>query len=200
MRARESQIPSIEPDEDALAAALGRAHFLERLESAVVRAAADGHGIVLCLLDVDRLRNVNDRHGQAAGDAALRAVAACVVGTLEHARSRALDGVLGRFDGDGLIVMLRGARLRDGEELAEELRRRIASASVAPALRVTVSAAVAAHRPGESTDSLLARTEKTLHLAKQFGGDRIETARTREPREQRARTTSIDFLHPSAYE
>jgi diguanylate cyclase (GGDEF)-like protein len=167
---------------------------LEYLESAVVRAMADGQGVVLCLLDVDQLRNVNDRHGQAAGDAALSAVAASVVGTLEHPRWSALDGVLGRFDGDGLIVMLHGARLRDGEELAEELRRRIAGASVAPALRVTVSAAVAAHRPGESTDSLLARTEKTLYLAKQFGGDRIETARTREPRAQRARTTSIDFL------
>jgi diguanylate cyclase (GGDEF)-like protein len=184
----------IESVEDALAAALSRAHFLERLESAVVRATVDGPGTVLCLLDVDKLRNVNDRHGQAAGDAALRAVAACVARTFEHARWSALDAVLGRFDGDGLIVMLRGARLRDGEELAEELRSRIASAPVTPALRVTVSAAVAAHRPGESTDSLLARTEKTLHLAKQFGGDRIETARTRELREQRARATSIDFL------
>jgi diguanylate cyclase (GGDEF)-like protein len=190
----------IEPVEDALAAALSRAFFLERLERAVVRATADGHGIVLCLLDVDQLRNVNDRHGQAAGDAALRAVAGCVVGTLAHARWSALAGVLGRFDGDGLIVMLRGARLRDGEELAEDLRRRIASASVAPALRVTVSAAVAAHRLGESTDSFLARTEKTLHLAKQFGGDRVESAQTREPREPRARTTSIDFLRASACE
>jgi diguanylate cyclase (GGDEF)-like protein len=180
--------------EDALEAALSRAHFLRRLESAVVRATADGHGIVLCLVDVDQLRNVNDRHGQAAGDAALGAVAARIVDTLEQTRWSTFERILGRFDGDGLIVMLRGGRLRDGEELAEELRRCIASTSVAPALRVTVSAAVAAHRPGESTDSLLARTEKTLHLAKQFGGDRVETARTREPREPRARTTSIDFL------
>jgi diguanylate cyclase (GGDEF)-like protein len=200
MPASQSPSPSIERVEDALAAALSRAFFLERLESAVVRAATDGRRIVLCLLDVDQLRNVNDRHGQAAGDAALRAVATCVVSTLEHARWSPFAGVLGRFDGDGLIVMLRDARLQQGEELAEELRRRIASASVTPALRVTVSAAVAAHRPGESTDSLLARTEKTLHLAKQFGGDRIETARTREPRERRARTTSIDFLRASACE
>jgi diguanylate cyclase (GGDEF)-like protein len=194
MPARQGQTPSIQPVEDALAATLSRAHFLERLEHAVGRATADGFGIVLCLLDVDRLRNVNDRHGQAAGDAALRAVAACIVDTLEQARWSTLEGILGRFDGDGLIVLLSGARLRDGAELAEGLRRRIASTSITPALRVTVSAAVAAHRPGESTDSLLARTEKTLHLAKQFGGDRIETARTREPRAQRARTTSIDFL------
>jgi diguanylate cyclase (GGDEF)-like protein len=194
MPASQSQRPSIAPAGDVLAAALSRALFLEGLENAVLRSAADGRGIVLCLLDVDQLRNVNDRHGQAAGDAALRAVAAPMVEALEQERWSPFQGVLGRFDGDGLIVMLRGARLRDGEELAEELRRHIASAPVAPDLRVTVSAAVAAHRPGESTDSLLARTEKTLHLAKQFGGDRIETAQTPEPRERRARTTSIDFL------
>jgi diguanylate cyclase (GGDEF)-like protein len=193
MPASQSQRPSTE-SADALAAALSRALFLERLERAVVRAAADGRSVVLCLVDVDQLRNVNDRHGQAAGDAALRAVAACVAEALENERWSAFQGILGRFDGDGLIVMLRGARRHDGEELAEEVRGRIAAVSIAPDLHVTVSAAVAAHRPGESTDALLARTEKTLHLAKQFGGDRIETSRTPEPRGRRARTTSIDSL------
>jgi GGDEF domain-containing protein len=91
------------------------------------------------------------------------------------------------------MVMLRWCRLGFTERFAEDLRQRIAH-TFANGLRVTVSIAVSAHRRGESTDSLLARTEKTLHLAKQFGGDRIETARTREPRARRARTTSIDFL------
>jgi diguanylate cyclase (GGDEF)-like protein len=167
---------------------------LKQLESVVARAERGGQSCVLCLLDVDQLRNVNDRHGQAAGDAALRAVGSSIVSALEHPRWSPHQGVLGRFDGDGLIVMLRGARLADGELLAEELRRHIASAPFAPGLRVTVSIAVAAHRHGESIDALLARTEKTLHLAKQFGGDRIETARTPEPRERRAEPTSIVFL------
>jgi diguanylate cyclase (GGDEF)-like protein len=198
MPASQRHRPSIAPVKDELAAALSRARFLERLASAVAHAAAAGSGIVLCLVDVDQLRNVNDRYGQAAGDATLRSVAGRAASALAQARWNSFDGVLGRFDGDALIVMLCGARLRDGEELAEELRRRIASAPLAQDLRVTVSAAVAAHRPGESTDSLLARTEKTLHLAKQFGGDRIEIAQTPEPRARRARTISIDFLRASA--
>jgi diguanylate cyclase (GGDEF)-like protein len=188
-----SLCPDIEPAPDVLAAALGRKDFLAELESAVARAGRDAPSVVLCLIDVDQLRNVNDRHGQAAGDAVLRAVASRVARAL-GLRCRSFRGLLARFDGDGLIVMLRGAQLRAGEEFADELRRLVAGASIARGLRVTVSIAVAAHRSGESSDALLARLEKTLHLAKQFGGDRIEIARTPEPRERRAEPTSIRFL------
>jgi diguanylate cyclase (GGDEF)-like protein len=177
---------------DALAGALSRAEFLAALATAVAeeRGAAS---TVLFLVDVDQLRNVNDIHGQAVGDAVLREMAARIGGALCEPDWSIHEGVLARFDGDAFMVMLRWCRLGFTERFAEDLRQRIAH-TFANGLRVTVSIAVSAHRRGESTDSLLARTEKTLHLAKQFGGDRIETARTREPRARRARTTSIDFL------
>lgn len=58
-------------------------------------------------------------------------------------------------------------------------------------VRITVSIAVTAYRSGETVDSLLARTEKTLHLAKQFGCDRVETARTPEARHDHAGVTAL---------
>jgi hypothetical protein len=59
------------------------------------------------------------------------------------------------------------------------------------ALRNTVSIAVTAYHSGESTDELLARTERTLQLAKQFGGDRVETAWTPEARQQAAGVATV---------
>ena len=183
----------IEAEADALAGALSRAEFLE----ALARAVAEERGAastVLFLVDVDQLRNVIDRHGQAAGDAVLRETAERIATALRDPDWSMHDGLLARFDGDCFIVMLHWCRLSFTERLAEDLRRRIARASFAQGLRVTVSIAVSAHRRGESIDALLARTERTLHLAKQFGGDRIETARTPAPHGQRALPTSTDFL------
>jgi diguanylate cyclase (GGDEF)-like protein len=178
---------------DALAAALSRTDFLASLAAAVAeeRGAAS---TVLFLVDVDQLRNVNDRHGQAAGDAVLRETAERLTTALREPDWSIHSGVLARFDGDGLMVMLRSCRLTFTERFAEDLRQRIGRVPFAPGLRVTVSIAVSAHRRGESIDAFLARIEKTLHLAKQFGGDRIEIARTPAPRLRRALPTSTDFL------
>ena len=183
----------IDAQPDALAQALSRAEFLATLARAVAeeRGAAS---TVLFLVDVDQLRNVNDRHGQAVGDAVLRETAERIAAALRDPDWSMHEGVLARFDGDGFIVMLRWCRLSFTERLAEDLRKRIARAPFPQGLRVTVSIGVSAHRRGESIDALLARTERTLHLAKQFGGDRIETARTPEPHGRRALPTSTDFL------
>jgi len=74
---------------DDLTAAMRRTHFIAALHAAKDAADRDLTGLVLCLLDVDQLRNVNDRHGQAAGDAALRALASRAAGS-----SRCRAGVL----------------------------------------------------------------------------------------------------------
>jgi diguanylate cyclase len=178
---------------DALAAALSRAEFLQALTAAVA-AERGAASTVLFLVDVDRLRNINDRHGQATGDAVLRETAEQIVSVLRDPDWTIHEGLLARFDGDGFMILLRSCRLGFTERLAESLRQRIAGAPFGQGLGVTVSIAVSAYRRGESTDALLARTERTLHLAKQFGGDRVEIARTPAPRVRRAEPISIDSL------
>ena len=144
----------------------------------------------------ERWAMARDEEARGARDRAilLRETAERIATALRDPDWSMHDGLLARFDGDCFIVMLHWCRLSFTERLAEDLRRRIARASFAQGLRVTVSIAVSAHRRGESIDALLARTERTLHLAKQFGGDRIETARTPAPHGQRALPTSTDFL------
>jgi diguanylate cyclase (GGDEF)-like protein len=174
---------------DELTRASSRRDFLAELEAAKGRADTEAVNFVLCLIDVDQLRNVNDRHGQDAGDAILRELAERTSTAFALPQWQAFSALVARFDGDSLIVLLRGARLRDGEQLAEELRRRVAREPFAGELRMTISLAVTAYRSGESIDALLARTEQTLHLAKQFGCDCVEIARTPEMQERHAADT-----------
>jgi diguanylate cyclase (GGDEF)-like protein len=68
-----------ESGEDALTGLPNRRSFDERLATAAARARRHGSKIALCLLDLDRFKEVNDTHGHAAGDDVLRAVAAHLV-------------------------------------------------------------------------------------------------------------------------
>jgi len=60
---------------DELTAASSRRDFLAELDAAKLSADREALPFVLCLVDIDQLRNVNDRHGQDAGDAVLRELA-----------------------------------------------------------------------------------------------------------------------------
>jgi len=60
------------------------------------------------------------------------------------------------------------------------------------AFEITIRPLSAAqHRIGESIDSLLARTERTMYLAKQFGRDRVEVSPTPPSRVERAKVVGI---------
>jgi PleD family two-component response regulator len=75
--------------------------------------------------------------------------------------------------------------------LAEALRFAAAEKPFADRISATVSIGVAQFRIGESVDELLARTERVLHVAKQFGRDRVEVASTPLSRMQRAKVVGL---------
>lgn len=171
---------------DALTNALTRPTFLGLLRGCAERTTAGDPPFAVCLLDVDQLTNVNDRHGLAAGDRVLAGIARRVLAELADTRWHGLACTLARYDGDALSLLAQPADSARIVELAEALRVAVARQAVDGAA-VTVSLGVAQHRIGESVDELLARTERALHLAKQFGRDRVELSST--PASSRARAS-----------
>lgn len=161
---------------DALTDALSRPRFLELLSDEKRLADTTGRAFVLCLFDIDALRSLNEGYGQSAGDAALLELACRVRDVLDSRPWCDVVDLHARFDGGALIVFLRGTSAAHGTLFAEAVRSGVAAAVVEARLRVTVSAGVAAYRIGEPLDDVLTRAEQTLHLAKQFGRDRVETA------------------------
>jgi diguanylate cyclase (GGDEF)-like protein len=134
-------------------------------ELAAACAEARGHdGVVsLVLLDIDRFKQVNDRHGHAGGDEALRAVAALLRG-----RVRAGD-LVARLGGDELGVLMPGAHGERARALAELLREQTALTApegFTPG-ELTLSLGVASVR-GEAAFplELIARADQQLYRAK----------------------------------
>jgi diguanylate cyclase (GGDEF)-like protein len=179
------------PSYDALTLTLTRPAFLRELSEQADLAERCGNVFSLLLLDVDHLQSINDCHGVAAGDDVLSGLAdRCRRIIAEPAWHRS-EYTLGRYDGGALMLLARPCASSQAEMLAEALRFGVAEKPVGERVSATVSIGVAQLRLGESVDELLARTERVLHVAKQFGRDRIEVATTPPSRIERAKVVGL---------
>jgi diguanylate cyclase (GGDEF)-like protein len=159
---------------DGLTGLFNRRHFLELANRELARARRAGTPISLLLLDVDHFKEVNDRHGHAAGDLALKAV-----GEACRAALREVD-VVGRLGGEEFAACLPEAGEDGAVEVAERLRRTLAALRVetpAGPLSLTVTIGVAAVR-AEETDvtQALQRADDAMYAGKRAGRDRVMAA------------------------
>ena len=156
---------------DHLTGALNRRAFFERGAELVRRARDGGSSLTVLMADVDHFKSVNDQHGHAAGDEALRTVA----GTLRDALS---DGaLLGRLGGEEFGVLLPGAGMEIGLQAAEHLRMRVAGTPARhgnAVLPLTASFGLAVLGPEASNlEKLLAEADAALYRAKREGRNRV---------------------------
>ncbi|MFD1328787.1 GGDEF domain-containing protein [Mycoplana ramosa] len=160
-------------DHDALTRALARSTFIERSER-LLEADAVGPGIAaILMLDVDRFKSVNDRHGHAGGDAALVAFAGAVAEAIRK------DDLFGRLGGEEFAVFLPRTTREEAVAIAENIRRtveeRLVDVGNGTHIPITVSGGLAFH-PGTdkpSLDAMLARADAALYRAKAEGRNRI---------------------------
>jgi diguanylate cyclase (GGDEF)-like protein len=106
---------AIEARFDALTQLPNRREFERCLDSAIVFAQQQNHGHILCYLDLDRFKIVNDTCGHAAGDELLRQVA-----ILMQSKVRSTD-LLARLGGDEFGLLLYHCPLEQAQAIAENL-------------------------------------------------------------------------------
>jgi diguanylate cyclase (GGDEF)-like protein len=157
---------------DTLTGAFHRQPLMDALEREMARSERIGKPLCVARVDVDGLRQLNEFHGPAAGDIALRRFAAAAGSAL-----RDVD-VLGRYGGNEFLVFmpdtdLAGARIATDRLLAFVAREPIPEIEGRRHLGCTVG--LTEHRKGENTRLLLQRAEAQLHLAKAGGRDRAMT-------------------------
>lgn len=168
---------------DPLTGLHNRRFALPRLSEMFCEAERDGTTLAVMLLDLDRFKQVNDRHGHAAGDAVLATVARRLAAALPP------DALLARIGGEEFLAVLPRCTAQSARRFAEDMRQRVMCAAVPlppdcaeTDLSVTVSAGVALHL-GHSADAmlcdpemLLARADRALRGAKGSGRNRIVMA------------------------
>jgi diguanylate cyclase (GGDEF)-like protein len=133
----------------------------------VQRAARYARPFSVLMLDIDHFKRLNDEHGHAAGDRVLADLASELVGMV-----RASDAVV-RWGGEEFLVLAPETGLGDAVQVAELVRRQVAKMPLGDAHRTTVSIGVAAHRTGDDPQSLVARADAALYMAKRSGRNAV---------------------------
>jgi diguanylate cyclase (GGDEF)-like protein len=154
---------------DALTGLANRRQFEVAIGREVDRVARSGEPAMLLVLDIDHFKKVNDVHGHDAGDAVIRSVADALQDCV-----RPMDTVA-RIGGEEFAMILPNCPPAFGEAVAERVRNKIASQTVAVVggqqVRVTVSVggAFAPQWVRSSAQLWLKRADQQLYRAKREG-------------------------------
>ncbi|MCC6319166.1 MAG: GGDEF domain-containing protein [Gemmatimonadaceae bacterium] len=160
---------------DALTRLMNRAYFEERLTDELSRASRHEIPVCVAVLDVDAFKSVNDTHGHAGGDAALRVVASV------FRRSVRRTDLVCRVGGDEFAIAFPETRLAEAFGKLEQLRHDIESHTIVLStggeIRLTVSGGLAASRlDGTSYKEIVHAADKRLLEAKRAGRNRVHTS------------------------
>ncbi|HEY0263286.1 MAG TPA: GGDEF domain-containing protein [Granulicella sp.] len=156
-----------ESEKDPLSGALNRRGIQTRLDRELNRIRRGRHRLSIALVDIDHFKSINDGHGHASGDEAIRKVAETL-----SSRLRAYDS-LGRFGGDEFLVLLPHAVADDAFAIVDRLGYAVSNLSIdginSP---ITVSIGLTEAIPQEDAASALARADAALYQAKRDGRNR----------------------------
>lgn len=148
---------------------LNRAFELEAARCEREAAQGSASGLAVGLIDIDNFKKLNDSLGHAAGDTALKALAAGV-----RERLRPVDHIA-RFGGEEFVILLPGIAIDAAQQTLTRLQRGLSEALFLHDGRevfVTFSAGVTAWRPGEALPVALERADEALYEAKRTGKNR----------------------------
>lgn len=121
------------------------------------------------VLDVDRFKDYNDRHGHVAGDLFLKKLTE----TLSHCLRRSED-FLARYGGEEFLVVLPGANAATAFDLAEHMRAEVEAGN--HGATISVGLATAVPTPELSIIKLISRADRALYEAKATGRNRVVAA------------------------
>ncbi|WP_424942693.1 bifunctional diguanylate cyclase/phosphodiesterase [Aliiroseovarius crassostreae] len=173
---------------DALTGLLNRAALCETLDEKIQHAQKGGKDVVVLFLDLDGLKQINDRLGHAAGDQMLSLVAK----RLRNQGGTGLD--IARYGGDEFVVVLNGAQARKVDDIASSLLADIARPYDLDGEKVHLTASLGIARyptDADTSGTLLSAADQAMYVAKSTGRNR---ATPFSPDIQRAATEKLNMI------
>jgi diguanylate cyclase (GGDEF)-like protein len=152
---------------DFLTQMLNRRGAELRLGSEMARARRSSKPFSVLLLDVDNLKETNDRYGHRAGDALIRSVALTLWELMRF------EDVVSRWGGDEFLVILGGSIAGVAEQVAKRILTTIESRNFTcdgHSIHCTLSIGIATALPSdEGLEAIIARADRGLYQAKRLG-------------------------------
>ncbi len=162
---------SYQATHDALTGLVNRREFERRLEEAIESGHRGAGQHVLCYLDLDRFKLVNDTSGHLAGDSMLREVAKLLRDAVRD------SDTVGRVGGDEFGTLLVGCPLDKARQIADDLTRSVGEYRFVwkdKIFNIGVSVGlVEISRESGTLEELWAAADTACYVAKKQGSGRV---------------------------
>jgi diguanylate cyclase (GGDEF)-like protein len=157
---------------DALTGLPNRRAMNDTLKRMAAHAGRTAQPLAAIAFDLDRFKNINDRYGHEAGDAALSVVGECLRENLRESDFAA------RIGGEEFLILAPDTDVEGARVLAEKVRESLSREQVTPLLEPLTASFGIAVMPfhATSSDSLVRRADRASYLAKDRGRNRVEIA------------------------
>jgi diguanylate cyclase (GGDEF)-like protein len=156
---------------DPLTGLFNRTFFFAAVDREIARSARSGRGFCLLMMDLDGLKEINDRSGHFFGDRVLRGV-----GEVIRMSGRKID-TAARYGGDEFVVLLPETDPTGAYVLAEkirlgvqDLRIDVAGSTIEPSVSIGV---VSFPEDGRNSDELMITADTSMYRSKRSGKNRV---------------------------
>lgn len=154
---------------DYLSKVYNRMKFEQLFKQWMDIAGSDDLALSIILFDIDDFKEINDGYGHLAGDKVITEVASLVSSNIRE------DDVIARWGGDEFILLLPRQNKASAVNLASRLCSQISSHSFqTTAKKITCSFGAAEKSQEDDLNSLIAKADKMLYLAKASGKNTVK--------------------------
>jgi len=153
---------------DGLTKIYNRNKFDESIQDEIKYAQRYKTEFSIAILDIDKFKNFNDKHGHLVGDEVLVIMAQTV-----NKNVRDTD-VFARWGGEEFVVLFRNTPADLAKVVSEKLKDKIEENEHATAGRITASFGVTGYIVGDTVMSMFKRCDSALYVAKENGRNRVE--------------------------
>ncbi len=150
---------------DKLTGVYTRKHFDSVFKDFSSMARRDGKEFTAIMIDIDKFKNVNDTFGHRKGDEILGKIGKII---LENVRK---SDIVGRYGGEEFIVVLPDTKLREGEIVAEKIRKIIEKSTlINENYPITISLGLSSYpEHGQTEEELIEKADQASYIAKETG-------------------------------
>lgn len=156
---------------DGLTGLYNRRYFEEVLQKEVTRANRQKQPFSVIGLDLDFLKQINDKYGHAYGDIAIKTLANVI-----KKNARSID-IASRMGGEEFNIILPGVDSTGAMVAAERIRKNLENTSIDTIGHITASIGVATYlQHTDNVEELMELTDQAMYMSKRNGRNRVSLA------------------------
>ena len=160
-------------NKDFLTGLFNRRYFYDDMQEYLASLEENPMPYAAAVIDVDGLKNINDKYGQDSGDKILKLLAKKLIDDTKS------SDIAARFGGGEFCVLLKNVSQEDAVKFFVGLRAAIAANPINiknESVKISVSIGVTFGKSDYNVDEILELADEALYRAKQNGRNRVEIA------------------------